>query len=204
MDALRVIVNRHNPLTQLSQRQLDAIFSSTRKCGAPYSIDTWEEFGWVPSADDLSPIKPYILFEKSGIHEVFRQKVLCNGQYHSKVNKRSKNRVDIIKAVSQSLTAIGFVGWEVIDYNVKSLALSKYRFHPHYFPTDENIVNRKYPLSRYLYLYIDNPPQTEIPLVLQEWFKFVFSLQGQQIVAKHRAIPLPIKHITQEIRRLSH
>jgi phosphate transport system substrate-binding protein len=60
----------------------------------------------------------------------------------------------------------------------------------------------KYPLIRYLYIYVDKPLKYEMPLSLQEFFKFVFSVQGQQIVVNHNAVPLPIKRIKEEIQKL--
>jgi len=202
MDAVRVIVNRHNPITQLSLQQLDAIFSSTRKCGAPYSIDYWEEFGWVPSAGDFTQIERHIFFDKAGTRDFFRKKALCNGKYKRNANEQSIAFVDMIQAISQSLTSIGFVALGIVDYGVKSLAISKYRFHPYYLPTPKNVLTGKYPLIRYLYIYVDKPSKYKMPLSLQEFFKFAFSLQGQQIVIKHRVIPLPIRRVKEEIQKI--
>ncbi len=202
MDAVRVIVNRHNPITQLSLKQIDAIFSSTRKCGAPYSIDTWEEFGWVPKEGDLTPIERHIFFKKAGTRHFFQIKSLCGGQYKPNANEKSITFVDMTKAISKSLTAIGFVALGVVDYGVKSLAIVKQRFHPYYLPTQENISSGKYPLSRYIYVYVDKPPKYKMPLSWQEFFKFVFSVQGQQIVVNHNVVPLPVKLVKEEIQKL--
>jgi phosphate transport system substrate-binding protein len=123
MDAVRVIVNRHNPITQLSLQQLEAIFSSTRKCsGAPYSIDYWEEFGWVPSAGDFTQIERHIFFDKSGTRDFFRKKALCNDKYKLNANEQSVTYVHMIQAISQSLTSIGFVALGIVDYINKSNA----------------------------------------------------------------------------------
>ncbi len=202
MDAVRVIVNRHNPISQLSLKQLDAIFSSTRKCGAPYPIDTWEEFGWVPKEGDLTPIERHIFFKKAGTRHFFQRRALCGAQYKPNANEKSITFVDMTKAISQSLTAIGFVALGVVDYGVKSLAIVKQRFHPYYLPTQENISSSKYPLSRYIYVYVDKPPKYKMPLSLQEFFKFVFSRQGQQIVVNHKVVPLPVKCVKEEIQKL--
>jgi len=213
MDAVRVIVNRHNPIPQLSLKQLDAIFSSTRKCGAPYSINTWEEFGWVPDTwegfdqvptkdGELTPIERHIFFKKAGTRHFFQRRALCGGKYKTNANEKSITFIDMTKAVSKSLTAIGFVALGVVDYGVKSLAIANHRFYPYYLPTQENISSGRYPLSRYIYVYVDKPPKYKMPIALQEFFKFVFSEQGQQIVVNHKVVPLPVKNVKEEIQKL--
>ncbi len=41
IDALAVYVNKDNPIKGLAIPQVDAIFSSTRKCGAKNDVTTW-------------------------------------------------------------------------------------------------------------------------------------------------------------------
>ncbi len=45
MDALVVVVNQRNPLQQIEPRQLDAIFSITRLCGATATPARWGDLG---------------------------------------------------------------------------------------------------------------------------------------------------------------
>ena len=202
IDAVRVIVNRHNPITKLSLKQLDAIFSAKRQCDAPYSINTWEELGWVPKAGAFVPIERHIFFDKAGTRHFFRKKVLCGGKYKRNANEQAITFVDMVKEVNKSLTAIGFVALGVVNYGVKSVAIAKHKFHPYYLPTQKNILNGKYPLTRYIYIYIDKPPEHKLRLELKEFFKWIFSLQGQQIVVNHKAIPLPVKQVREEIRKI--
>ena len=42
IDALAVYVHKDNPIKGLSIEQVDAIFSSTRKCGSSMNIDSWQ------------------------------------------------------------------------------------------------------------------------------------------------------------------
>ena len=44
-DALAVYVHKDNPIKGLTMPQVDAIFSSTRKCGGAEDIDTWGKAG---------------------------------------------------------------------------------------------------------------------------------------------------------------
>lgn len=45
VDMLAVYVNRDNPIESLSLPQVDAIFSATRRCGAPADIQRWGDLG---------------------------------------------------------------------------------------------------------------------------------------------------------------
>ena len=63
-------------------------------------------------------------------------------------------------------------------------------------------MSRQYPLSRYLYVYIDKPPTSEMPLLFSEFFKFLFSKQGQQVVVNQHAIPLSHRLIRDELTKL--
>ena len=45
LDALAVYVHKDNPLKGLTIPQVDAMFSSTRKCGAKNDISTWGDAG---------------------------------------------------------------------------------------------------------------------------------------------------------------
>ncbi len=41
VDALAVFVHKDNPIQHLTMEQVDAIFSSTRLCGAKADVKTW-------------------------------------------------------------------------------------------------------------------------------------------------------------------
>jgi phosphate transport system substrate-binding protein len=45
IDALAVYVNKDNPIEGMTIPQVDAVMSSTRKCGYPTDITTWGDLG---------------------------------------------------------------------------------------------------------------------------------------------------------------
>jgi phosphate transport system substrate-binding protein len=49
IDALAVYVNKDNPIEGMTIAQVDAIMSSTRKCGYPTDIATWGDAGLIES-----------------------------------------------------------------------------------------------------------------------------------------------------------
>jgi phosphate transport system substrate-binding protein len=59
--------------------------------------------------------------------------------------------------------------------------------------TPDNAVSGKYPLSRFLYVYVNKHPNKELAPLEKEFIKLVLSKQGQQVVIKDGYIPLPAK-----------
>lgn len=202
-DALRIIVNRHNPVRQLSLAELEAVFSKDRLCGAKYSLDTWEDFGWVADTHQaFSSISRHISAEGTGPRDLIKKVVMCDGEYKPWSVETASTDLDIIQEVAMAKSGIGFAALGTQEFGIKDLYVSRERLHPGYKPTTDNIISSRYPLSRYLYIYIDKPPTSEMPLLFSEFFKFFFSKQGQQIVVNHHAIPLSHRLIRDELTKL--
>ena len=66
----------------------------------------------------------------------------------------------------------------------------------------ETVLSGKYPLSRYLYLYINKAPNEPPDPMVREFVKFVLSQQGQQVVVKDGYIPLPKKVVDKTLSDL--
>jgi len=58
-------------------------------------------------------------------------------------------------------------------------------------PTVENILSGKYPLARFLYIYVNARPGQPADPMIKEFLRFVLSRQVQSDVANFGAIPLP-------------
>jgi len=69
--------------------------------------------------------------------------------------------------------------------------------------TEENAIKGTYPLSRYLFVYVNKQPNKPLQPMQLEFIKMVLSKQGQQIVAKDGYIPLPAKIIERDLKMLS-
>ncbi|MBP1628990.1 MAG: phosphate-binding protein [Holophagaceae bacterium] len=58
-------------------------------------------------------------------------------------------------------------------------------------PTVENILGARYPLNRFLYIYVNKAPGKPLPLPLKEFLIYTLSREGQSAVSNFGAIPLP-------------
>jgi phosphate transport system substrate-binding protein len=66
----------------------------------------------------------------------------------------------------------------------------------------ENAVNKKYPLSRFLYVYVNKHPNKPLPPMEAEFLKMVLSKSGQKIVEKDGYIPVPNSVVEKEFKKL--
>ena len=68
--------------------------------------------------------------------------------------------------------------------------------------TPENAINGSYPLTRYLYIYINKKPNQPLAPLENEFMKMVLSKIGQQVVIKDGYIPLPAKVVDKVLTTL--
>ena len=81
-----------------------------------------------------------------------------------------------------------------ITSGVKAIALSKDQGCAE--PNLENVVSKKYPLGRYLYLYVNKEPNSSLDPLRLEFLKYIMSVEGQEIVIKDGYLPLPASVIS--------
>jgi phosphate transport system substrate-binding protein len=66
----------------------------------------------------------------------------------------------------------------------------------------DHVLSGKYPLSRFLYIYINKQPNQKLDPLMKEFLTFVLSYEGQQIVIKDGYLPLPTKVVLEELKKL--
>ncbi|ANI63338.1 phosphate transport system substrate-binding protein [Pseudomonas sp. PvR086] len=191
VDALAVFVHKDNPIQHLTMEQVDAIFSSTRLCGAKADVKTWGDLG---VTGDLAN-KPVQLFGRnsvSGTYGYFKEEALCKGDYKPNVNEQPGS-ASVVQSISSSLNGIGYSGIGYKTASVKTVALAKKGSTDFIEDSEENALNGKYPLSRFLYVYVNKAPNKPLAPLEAEFVKLVLSKQGQEVVVKDGYIPLPAK-----------
>jgi phosphate transport system substrate-binding protein len=87
--------------------------------------------------------------------------------------------------------------------NVRVVPLSENDGGPSYMPTVENVYSHKYPLSRYVYIYVNRPPGKPLEPKIKEFLKCVLSREGQDVVAKEGVyVPLTADVVQEELKKL--
>ncbi|MBS3964342.1 MAG: phosphate ABC transporter substrate-binding protein PstS family protein [Methylomonas sp.] len=191
IDALAVFVNKDNPIKGLSIPQVDAIMSSTRKCGYATDITTWGEVG-LTGGWGSKPIQLYGRNSVSGTYGFFKDEALCKGDFKSNVNEQPGS-ASVVQSVTTSNNGIGYSGIGYSTSGVRAVPLAKKDGDDYVEATAENVTAGTYPLARYLYIYVNKKPNEPLAPLEREFIKMVLSKTGQQVVVKDGYIPLPAK-----------
>lgn len=162
-DALAVIVNPKNKVSQLTREQLEGIFTG--------KITNWKELGGA----DLK-IVVYSRETSSGTYEFFKESILKNKNYMSSVLSMPATGA-IIQSIGQTPGAIGYVGLAYLNKEVKALKIS-YDGKTFVEPTYTNAKNKSYPVVRPLYYYFIKKDEAKV----KPFIDYVMTPEGQNIV----------------------
>jgi len=199
IDALAVFVNKDNPIEGLTIKQVDAIFSSTRKCGYKEDITTWGQLGVKGSLANKS-IQLFGRNSVSGTYGYFKKKALCKGDYKNSVNEQPGS-ASVVQGVSESLNGIGYSGIGYKTASVRAVPLAK-KGKKFIEATPANAIKGSYPLSRFLWVYVNKAPNKPLSPIVAEFVKSVLSKQGQEVVVKDGYVPLPAKVAEKHLKKL--
>ena len=200
LDALAVYVNKDNPIEGLSLPQVDAIFSKTRRGGYKTDITTWGQLGLTGDWNDRK-ISLYGRNSASGTYGFFKSNALFKGDYKDNV-KEQPGSASVVQGVTEDKYGIGYSGVGYKTSGVRIVPLSKKEDGKFYDGSYENVLSGKYPLSRFLYLYVNKKPNYSLDPLLNEFLKFILSYEGQQIVIKDGYLPLPTNVVLEELDKL--
>ncbi|ERL50948.1 PstS family phosphate ABC transporter substrate-binding protein [Halomonas huangheensis] len=195
-DALVIVVNRHNPLQQLTAQQLDAIFSDTRRCGAEAEVTHWSQLGLdSPSGR----IHVHGRNAVSGTHELFRRAALCDGNFRVTVNA-SPGSAAVVAAVGSDPGAIGYAGLNHLTADVHTVAIGPRG--EAVSPNHQTLHSGAYPMARELLLYVNRPPDAALPAPERALLDLILSPRGQQVVTELGFVALPIPELETQRQRL--
>jgi phosphate transport system substrate-binding protein len=200
VDALAIFVHKDNPIKGLTMAQVDAIFSVTRLCGAKADAKTWGDVG---VSGDLAN-KPIQLFGRnsvSGTYGYFKEEALCKGDFKANVNEQPGS-ASVVSSISSSLNGIGYSGIGYKTSSVRTVPLAKKEGGEFVEDNETNALNGTYPLSRFLYVYVNKAPNKPLAPLEAEFVKLVLSRQGQEVVMKDGYIPLPSRVVTKALTDL--
>ena len=199
IDALAVFVNKDNPIKGLNIAEIDAVFSSTRKCGFDKDVTTWGDVGVEGALADKS-IQLFGRNSVSGTYGYFKSKALCKGDFKNNVNEQPGS-ASVVQGVSESVNGIGYSGIGYKTASVRALPLAK-KGSDYVEATPANAVSGAYPLSRFLYVYVNKAPNKDLDPITAEFIKLIMSQQGQEVVVKDGYVPLPAAVVKKQFEAL--
>lgn len=200
IDALAVFAHKDNPIEGLTIPQVDAIFSSTRKCGHTDDITRWGDAG---IGGDLGrqTIQLFGRNSVSGTYGYFKSKALCKGDFKNSVNEQPGS-ASVVQSVSASLNGLGYSGIGYKTASVRTVPLAKKAGDAFVDATKDNAASGTYPLSRFLYVYVNKNPNRPLTPIEGEFVKLVLSKVGQEVVVKDGYVPLPASVANKTLREL--
>jgi phosphate transport system substrate-binding protein len=199
IDALAVFVHKDNPIKFIPMRHVDAIFSSTRKLGGT-PVETWGDLGLTgPWAS--KPISVFGRNSASGTYGFFKDVALKGGDFKPSV-KEQPGSSSVVQGVASDLGGIGYSGIGYATSSVRAVPLEGSNSKA-FEATFENCLSGKYPLARFLYIYVNKKPGQAMDPLQAEFLKFVTSKAGQEVVIKDGYFGLPAKIAGDELKKLT-
>lgn len=199
VDGIGVFVNKDNPVKCLTMQQLDGIFSQGRACGGK-AIANWGQAGVADGAWARQPISLYGRNSASGTYGYFKEHALCKGDYKDTV-KEQPGSASVVQGVTEDRFAIGYSGIGYKTSGVRTVPVAA-KGGQCIDDSPENVISGKYPLARFLYVYVNKAPNKPFDPLVREFLKFVLSQEGQQTVVKDGFIPLTSKIVQEELAKL--
>jgi phosphate transport system substrate-binding protein len=199
-DALAVYVHKDNPLQSLTMAQADAIFSKTRKRGGAKEIRTWGDLGLTGDWAQR-PISLYGRNSASGTYGFFKEHVLQNGDYKDTV-KEQPGSASVVQGVTNDMYGIGYSGIGYRTSGVRIVPLTETEGGAASEGSYEDVVAKKYPLARFLFVYVNKGPGKPLDPLVKEFLKLVLSREGQEVVVKDGYLPLTPAIVAEELRKL--
>jgi phosphate transport system substrate-binding protein len=189
VDALAVFVHKDNPIKELSMDQVRAIFSVEGK------DMTWGDVG-LTGEWASKPISLYGRNSASGTYGFFKEHALAKKDYKPSVKEQAGSSA-VVQGVGSDKFAMGYSGIGYATADVRAVPLSAKSGEDAFDANADNSYSGDYPLSRYLYVYVNAKPGEGASPIVQEFIKLVLSQQGQQVVVKDGYFPA-VKRIADE------
>jgi phosphate transport system substrate-binding protein len=176
-DAIAVVVNPENPVSQLTIQQISAIYTG--------QITNWKEMG----GED----RPIVLLSResnSGTYVFFLEEVVRQGDSESELlfspdTLLLPSSEGISSEIRQNPNAIGYDGLGYVTPDQKTIAIAVSPGSPYVKPSIATVVDGSYPISRPLFMYTPGPPTGAVKAYL-DWILTA----GQQQVKELGFVPL--------------
>ncbi len=170
-DGIALYVNEKNPVSELTLEQIKGIYTGM--------ITNWKDLG---GSD--APIIVYGRDNSSGTYVYFRD-IILSGQDYTGTMQSLPGTAAVVNAIEKDINGIGY-GGAAYGKGIRYVKIRKDENSPGYDPTLENIRAGKYPITRYLYMYLKGRPTGE----LKKFIDWILSAQGQSVVSKVGYFPI--------------
>lgn len=198
IDALAVFAHKDNPLKGVTLKQVDSMFSKTRKKGGD-DLSDWGQLGldaWKGRAISL-----FGRNSASGTYGFFQEHALAKGDFKATVKEQPGSSA-VVQGIGADPYAIGYsgIGYKTSGVRALPIAGADGKFEEANYT---NALSGDYPLARFLVIYVNKKPGAALDPLTFEFLKFVLSKGGQMIVEKDGYYPLPAEVASEVVDSLA-
>jgi phosphate transport system substrate-binding protein len=169
-----VFVHSNNPVTVLMYEELDGIFKG--------KFRNWKQLGGKDA-----PIVVLGVETNTPAGELFGEEVLNGKSVTNDV--RNVSQAELLKAIAESPNAIGFGAFTPTN-GVRALEIKRTYSSTPVRPSADDIANRIYPISRFLFSYLSPAADQSAGKAYHDWIR---SDEGQQLAVQEGYFVLPSK-----------
>lgn len=167
-DGMAVIVNAKNPLTKLTLRQVEQIFTG--------DVTDWSSVGGASGSFSI-----YTRNTASGTYSDWKDLAMKKRDYAKSSQKMAGNE-QIASEVAKNPNGIGYVGLAYIHAEgIKVISIDGHS------PTKDEILSKKYPYARPTFYYTNGEPKGDVA----KFVAFTLGADGQKIAEKIGFVPAP-------------
>lgn len=202
IDMLAVFVHKDNPVAQrgLTLQEVDAIFSKTRRGGFARDIRTWGDLGLTGEWANR-PISLYGRNAASGTYGFVRERALFGGDYKDEVREQPGSSA-VVQGVATDIAGIGYSGIGYLTADVAAVPLARDAESKKIPATAEYAYTGEYPLSRFLYVFVNHRPRSQMDPLRREFIRYMFSKQGQADVVRDGYYPVTAVIANQDMKQV--
>jgi phosphate transport system substrate-binding protein len=221
-----VVVNKKNPISGLTLKQLDGILGAERNGGwvgttwhpefargPEENIRTWGQLGltgeWADKPihvrimslqyDPTNTLCRLLLKGSDKWNETLTQ--YC--QYVRPDGKLGIGAQDLVTDTGTDPYSIGVSNLAFLTPETKALPLAVDAAGPFIAPTIENVQDRSYFLHSNNYFYVNREPGKPVDPKVREFIRYILSRQGQEAVVRDgKLLPMPLATVNEELRKL--
>lgn len=166
IDGIAICVNKENGVKNLSVNQISEIFAG--------KIQNWNEVG---GRDGLITVVGRDA--ASGTRTDFEKNINAKSNCQYSVELDSSGKVK--EKVKSDPNAVGYISFSGMDDFVNVINVDGVE------PTDENILNGRYKLSRFFIQIVKKQTCDEL---VKAWMDYIYSDEGRELIRKAKLIPV--------------
>jgi phosphate transport system substrate-binding protein len=179
-DALAVYLHDDNPISEITIRQLQAIY------GEGGTAEKWSDLGvTVPgcSSDEIVRVSRQ---NNSGTYAYFRLAVLGKKGEYKLGSRDLHGSKDVVDLVEKTPCAIGYSGLAYATEHIKMPCVKKDDAAECVLPSPDNAIKGTYPIARPLLMYTNGQPEGAV----KSYLDWILGDKGQCIIANKGYAPV--------------